>query len=134
MRQCFYFIFLSFLIPIAFGCSGKVKVTGTVKYSDDDSLVNSGEIVFSDGVTSARGSIKNGRYSVGLLKDGEGIPSGNYQVTAESIRQSLGGQPTESFVMPEPLKIEVKKSMEIDIVVDRLKSMEIPSNTPPNRR
>lgn len=134
MKQSFYFLFLSFLVLVAFGCSGKVKVGGTVKYSDDDSLVNSGEIVFSDGVTSARGSIKNGRYSVGLMKDGEGIPKGNYQVTAESIRSSLGGQPTESFVMPEPLKVEVIKNIEVDIVVDRLKPLELPSNTPPNRR
>ena len=134
MKRSIQFILLSVLVFLAFGCDSNVKVVGTVKYSDDDSLVNSGEIVFSDGVHRARGSIKDGRYSVGLLKDGQGIPKGTYQVTVESIRQSLGGQPTESFTMPKPLKVEVNKNMEVDIVVNRLKSIELPSNTPPNRR
>ncbi|MCL2117381.1 MAG: hypothetical protein FWH27_03030 [Planctomycetaceae bacterium] len=134
MKHCLYLIILSPLVFLTFGCNNNVKVVGTVKYSGDGSLVNSGEIVFSDGANSARGSIKDGRYSVGLLKDGQGIPKGTYQVTAESTRPSLGGQPTESFSMPKPLTVDVQKSMELDIVVDKLKPLELPSNTPPNRR
>ena len=130
---CFVSI-VALLLCLIGGCSGKVQVTGTVTYSDDNSSVNSGEIVFSDGTNSARGGIKNGRYSMGLLKDGEGIPKGTYQVTAESIRQSLGGQPTESFSMPQPMTVEVKQKMSVDIVVDRLKSREVPSNIPRGKR
>ncbi|MGL6195690.1 MAG: hypothetical protein ACRC2T_12810 [Thermoguttaceae bacterium] len=121
-------IILAFIFAFSIGCSGKVKVSGTVKYRDDSTPVQSGVVVFSSKGQSARGNIKDGKYVLGMQKDGDGIPKGTYTVTVESIRQSLGnGLPQESFILTESPSLDIQKSMSYDIVVDRLEALPVPT-------
>ena len=118
----------------AIGCSRNVTVTGTVTYSDDGSLVQSGLVVFTGDEEVGRGVINNGKYSVGLLKDGGGIPPGTYKVSADSIENPVyesvdmfgnrtdGGasaQDQELYYTAEPQTVDVQKSMTYDFKVER---------------
>ena len=93
-------------------------------------------VVFSSDKELGRAAIKNGYYSAGLLKDGEGLPPGNYQVSAENAsspiasamaqtvdmygnRSTIDAGSVESYYTKEPQTIEVKKSMTYDFTVER---------------
>jgi hypothetical protein len=75
------FLFLC-LISLTFGCSsGKVKLSGHVTFSDDQSPLEKGVVVFENGTYSARGVIDtNGKYIVGSESQRDGLPSGTYKV------------------------------------------------------
>jgi len=76
---------LSLCVPVviclvSFGCGSGSKVTGKVTFPDETPLTI-GKVMFTDSSISAFGTIdKNGNYSMGLLKDGQGIPPGTYKV------------------------------------------------------
>jgi hypothetical protein len=62
------------------GCGSGFKVTGKVTFSDGQPLTV-GKVIFTNGQISAYGKINsNGEYRLGLIKDGDGIPAGTYQV------------------------------------------------------
>ena len=64
----------------ASGCSGKSTVRGTVKFSDGEPLTR-GSVFFQDvgGVHQFFGVInEDGTFSLGELRDGDGIPPGQY--------------------------------------------------------
>jgi len=125
---------LILLCLFAFGCNKNVSVTGMVTYSDTGEPIKFGMVVFTGEKEIGRGAIKDGKYSVGLLKDGEGIPPGKYTVSSESLDFSgmssgmaLGGGPAaqmdttgeEFYYTKEPQTIEVQKSMNYDFQVER---------------
>ena len=131
-RRTAYALFLACLF--AWGCNQNVKVTGKVTYSDNGEPVGKGTVFFIGEKEQARAEIKDGKYSVGLLKDGEGIPPGKYTVSSESLDFSgmssgmaLGGGPAaqmdttgeEFYYTKEPQTIEVQKSMNYDFQVER---------------
>ena len=116
----------------ATGCSGNVAVKGRVTYSDNGEPVQSGLVVFIGEKEMGRGAIKNGRYSVGLLKDGDGIPPGTYTVSADSYetpvyetvdmhgnRSAPPPRQQEIYYTKEPQPVEVTKSMTYDFTVER---------------
>ena len=71
---------LSFILCV--GCSGNVKLSGTVSYSDDNAPVESGMVYFvsQDGKFSAHGNIQNGEFTVSSVKENDGLPKGTYDV------------------------------------------------------
>ena len=124
----------------AFGCSKNVKVTGTVTYSDTGEPVMSGNVFFSSDTEMGRATIKEGKYSIGCIKDGDGIPPGTYTISSDSIQvmaprpevmKSLDGstviqvsnpkveERSEFYYTKDPKTIEIKKSMTYDFTVER---------------
>jgi len=116
------------------GCNNNVTVTGQVTYSDNGEPVQSGMVIFNGSKEMGRGTIMSGRYSVGLFKDGDGLPPGTYTVSADSLevssamesavdmdgnRSTGGSQPQEIYYTKEPKTLEVKKSMIYDFTVER---------------
>ena len=139
-RNCYFRLMPGVLLLCLFltGCgSGNVSVTGTVTYSDTGEPVMSGMIVFSSDDVIGRAAINNGRYSIGVLRDGDGVPPGTYIVSAEqaSAPTSMGmgvdlfGNPlapagvvedVERFFTIDPPTIEVSgRSMTFNHVVER---------------
>jgi hypothetical protein len=116
----------------ALGCNQNVKVTGTVTYSDNGDPVKFGTVVFTGEKEFARGTINDGKYSVGLIKDGEGIPPGTYTVASDSLpvpdygtvdmhgNSSQTASPDkEIYYTKEPKTVEVKKTMTYNFTVER---------------
>jgi len=123
----------------AFGCSPYVNVTGMVTYSDNGEPVRSGTVFFSSDTELGRATIRNGRYSVGRIHDGDGIPPGTYTISADSVptvapRPEIRVNPdgtfvrvenpraeehTEFFYTKEPQAIEIGRSMTFDFTVER---------------
>lgn len=66
----------------AAGCSGNVKLSGTVSYSDDGAPVEAGTVCFASttGDFMARGNIENGNFTVSSIKENDGLPPGTYDV------------------------------------------------------
>ena len=119
---------------VAIGCNNNALVSGRVTYSDNGEPVLSGQIIFTGEKSMGRGTIKDGRYSAGLLNDGEGLPPGTYTVSADAhppssfeqamakekrMGETTSGQEREVYYTKEPKAIEVKKSMTYDLVVER---------------
>ena len=115
------------------GCSQYVKVSGTVTYSDTGEPVQFGTVVFAGDLEGGRGTIKEGKYSVGRIKDGDGIPPGTYIVSSDSpplpppppmvilpgMAPPAEQREREVYYTKEPKTIDVKKSMIYDFTVER---------------
>jgi hypothetical protein len=80
--------FLLFLILT--GCSDRVKISGTVTY-DDGKPLTQGSVCFrsEDGTTYQGYLDKDGHYSPGEFKDGDGIPFGKYKVWVAGSDESV---------------------------------------------
>jgi len=104
------------------GCSNNVKVTGVVSY-EDGSPVKDGE-VYLDGNVLARGTIKDGAFSLGLKKDGEGVPPGTYKVQCSKELPELKADPNiEAYALIEPTEVTVeKKALKLEVHVRKLTS------------
>ncbi|MDR2117567.1 MAG: hypothetical protein LBP87_14415 [Planctomycetaceae bacterium] len=76
---------LTFLCLLAIaGCGTNVRVSGTVTFSDGTPL-EKGKITFENDRVFYFGKIqKNGSFSLGVIKDGQGIPPGKYRVAVDS--------------------------------------------------
>ncbi|GHT38202.1 hypothetical protein FACS189427_12140 [Planctomycetales bacterium] len=68
-----------FLVVLA-GCSNKVRIGGTVTFEDGQPLVVGSVCFRNDKITYTGFLDKQGRYRIGEMKDGDGIPPGTYQV------------------------------------------------------
>jgi hypothetical protein len=84
------------------GCGNNVKVAGRVTFSNGKPL-NTGRVVFENDQFYYYGNLKkDGTFSVGVLKDGEGIPRGKYRVAIEyALVTTPDGQPTEQLLIAE---------------------------------
>ena len=72
------------------GCSNKIKIKGTVTF-EDGSPLEQGQIMLESDKNRVSGKIhKDGSFTLGELKDGDGVPEGNYDVWI-----------TGTFVYPE---------------------------------
>lgn len=136
MRNIRYgFKFLSLLILLcAVGCGGgKIKVSGKVTFSDDDSPLTVGTVYFTTESFEARGSLKaDGTYTLSALKEGDGIPPGKYRVYVGDAFERVGPSENEVIVplidqkftstTSSDLEFEVNSSQRtFDFKVDRPK-------------
>jgi hypothetical protein len=79
MKNYFISIFCAIILCCG-GCSEKVSSQGTVKFPDGTPL-GVGTVYLSNGLVMYQGAIqKDGTFSIGELKDGDGIPPGTYKV------------------------------------------------------
>lgn len=116
------------------GCSDRVHLEGRVIFSDDGTPLTRGMVLFDDGQIVARGPIQSdGSYVVGVEKEKDGIPPGNYRVSivdaAEEIPSGSDYVPPsyrklihEKYFLSETSGIEVSidsSTNRFDIEVDR---------------
>jgi hypothetical protein len=79
MKQLLSIMMPLFVIVLTAGC-GDPKVTGKVTFPDGSPLAQ-GQVMFEKEGFVASGTIqKDGTYSAGKEKDGDGLPPGVYQV------------------------------------------------------
>jgi len=84
------FVFVPLFIILLTGCSQNVKVSGKVVF-DDGAPLETGVVVCSDGKAEYLGRIgAGGTYSMGVLKDGTGIPKGTYAVCIRGAEEQTG--------------------------------------------
>lgn len=117
----FVLLFLSSLLLAGCG-SGNVPISGTVTFSDDDSPVSAGTVVFDNGTIQARGTIQpNGHYVMGFDKNTNGVPPGEYGVAITAAIELL---PNPENVYPPPsvqlidLKYADKNTSELTVKID----------------
>ncbi len=106
------------LLTLSVGC-GNPSVSGKVTYSDGTPL-DVGKVMFTDGQKSGFGTISStGEYKMGMIKAGDGIPNGTYNVyiteaTKEDpslvIKDDEGGTFTLKSLVIDPKFADPKKS------------------------
>ena len=93
MTRKLLFSFALLGIVFAVGCSGNLKLTGTVVFSDDDMPVPTGIVYFdSDKGRSVGPIMPDGTYTVSTTGDKDGIPRGKtfkVSVIAEETKEIL---------------------------------------------
>jgi hypothetical protein len=78
-------VFLSLM-----GCSGNVPLGGRVTFEDNGEPLTEGTIGFVSGTNQARSDIdKDGKYTLGFQKMGNGLPKGEYKVYIQAVRVEL---------------------------------------------
>jgi hypothetical protein len=80
MKNKFTLFFAAIMLLSLVGCSGNIKVNGTVKFADESPLTL-GTVIFGNGKDQYQGDIKpDGTFRIEGLKAGSGIPKGEYKV------------------------------------------------------
>jgi hypothetical protein len=144
MKKILLFLFI-FATIFSIGCSGRIKISGNVTFTDGEAL-DFGEVCFTEGNKTFFGRVKEkGYYAPGEFKDGDGIPPGTYNVwlsrtiLSEMIPDKHGNESDEvrqiervdkKYTAPESsgLIFEVKHggAKKFDFVVER-------PDKPPNK-
>ena len=133
MRQ-YGTVFLFLIVStFALGCGSKVGLHGQVVFSDDNTPLKQGIVIFQKDGTIARGQIdQNGNYTVGSSSVSDGLPPGTYQVSLSGTAEHKGMQDGEDlfkevvdpkYGRPETsgLTVTVDRSQKFNISVDRYK-------------
>lgn len=91
---------LVFLLVLVFfaGCSKKIKVHGSVRFSDGVPLTE-GTVFLSDGLLMYHGEIApDGSFRLGEIREGDGMPPGRYSAwvaaNKEEYETDAQGKPT----------------------------------------
>ncbi|MDR3108878.1 MAG: hypothetical protein LBU65_04210 [Planctomycetaceae bacterium] len=86
-------LFVTLILSVTLlGCSGGVRVSGKVTY-EDGSPLTVGTIIFDDGAANFRAVMHNdGSYALGVTKDAQKIPAGNYKVWFADTTTSEGNR------------------------------------------
>jgi hypothetical protein len=121
-----------FSILFLTGCGDRIRVEGMVSFPDGTPLPT-GKIIFEDATQTFTADInKDGKFRMGMLRDGEGLPAGKYNVAilnnGREVTESEG-KPTivkpliaEKFrsIKTSGIEYEVKSSnRNISIIVER---------------
>jgi hypothetical protein len=124
IRLTVYLLVLLLSVSFLPGCNKNTQVKGTVKFSDGE-VLNTGSIYFENSEISGRGDIhSDGHFTVGLLKETDGMPAGSYKVylmgptDSHSISKVA---PNFASLSTTPLTVDVTagKTNQFDIVVER---------------
>ena len=74
-------VFCLLFVVLVAGCSGKVKVRGTVVFDDDQSPLTVGSVLLQNDTHSAKGKIDaTGSFRISSVKPNDGVPPGVYHV------------------------------------------------------
>jgi len=128
MRSIVILTFVSLTICCLIGCGDNVRLRGKVVFSDTQEPLTCGEIHFSTPSFLARAIVQpDGTYSVGSLKDSDGLPPGTYSiaiVNAVEGKQSMLDQPMIDsrglgHMEPEKLLIDPKYKNKGASITDR---------------
>ncbi len=109
------------LFALGCGDANRVNVRGTVTFSDDGSPLKRGVVCFDNEKVMARGTLKpDGSYTIGVERDGRGIPPGSYKVSILFAEEELPGgvpyAPRTKQLIDE--KYASRSTSGIEIVVD----------------
>ena len=118
-------LLLAFVFVFFVGC-GDPKVTGKVTFTDGTPLTLGQVMFYSDKCTASADIRKDGYYSAGTLKDGDGIPPGKYQVYIAGANKlvepppNMGNKISPVFPMPQSLldskyNSPVTSGLEVDV-------------------
>ncbi|MDR1959108.1 MAG: hypothetical protein LBQ54_08710 [Planctomycetaceae bacterium] len=99
-------LFLLFFVFAAVGCgNNNVGLKGKVVFADDKSPVPNGIIRFDSGTVISRGTIhSDGTFTMGSLKETDGLPPGTYKVFFTDVHEQTGESKASSDGSPgEPI-------------------------------
>ena len=84
-------LFSILLTLLLAGCGdGNIRLKGKVTFSDDDSPLEAGVVMFDNGTINASGNINpDGTYTVGMLRNNDGLPPGDYRVLISGAARLL---------------------------------------------
>lgn len=85
--------FLAILLFTVIGCGGtNIGLRGTVTYSDDNSPVPNGMIIFNSSTKpyTARAEIKDGKWIASSVGANDGLPADSYKVSFTGVQKSIG--------------------------------------------
>jgi hypothetical protein len=85
-------VFSFFVVAVCLfsGCGGGARVTGHVQF-DDGTPLTVGEVIFESAAVQARGPIdSSGNYVMGTIKEGDGVPMGQYRVYVSGAEEPTG--------------------------------------------
>lgn len=105
---------------ICCACNSKERLTGRVLF-DDGQPLSFGTVYFSNDIMMYRGSIgKDGTFTIGELRDGDGIPPGKYKAWLEDVNTwepvlDKNGQRTEKIIEQVVIKPKFAKRESSDI-------------------
>jgi hypothetical protein len=86
MLKKFFYLCLFILFVSVYGCGdGKILITGSVTYEDDGAPIESGAINFQTDQVIYSGTIKNGKYKTGGIKEVQGIQAGTYKIWFSNV-------------------------------------------------
>lgn len=111
-------------VVVCLGCSSETfQVSGTVKFPDGTPLTTGSVIMETDSFLTQGAIAPNGSFSMGLLKDGQGIPAGNYRVAIQGVQSDENTYlVAEKFMNPSrsgiTFNVEEKKQNRFDITVE----------------
>jgi hypothetical protein len=95
-----YFVIVLFGLFFVCGCGrNHVSLGGKITFSDDDSPVPRGTIVFVQESFQASAAIQpDGSYNVGSFSEKDGLPAGNYAVWLYGVTETLQGESERSLI------------------------------------
>ncbi|MDR0390765.1 MAG: carboxypeptidase-like regulatory domain-containing protein [Planctomycetaceae bacterium] len=109
MRFTMMLISVLFLLVLAVGCSGNMKVSGKVTFSDGTPLT-SGEVRFESSGFLASGKIQSdGNYTIGTIYESDGIPNGSYRVSIYALEYPDIPPDTDPADAPSPKSLVAEK-------------------------
>ena len=113
--------FTTIILLIALcGCSKNVPLSGRITFEDTGEPLTMGTIAFVQGAQQARSDIdSDGRYKLGFVKDGDGLPKGQYQIYIRAVRV----EGTRGSVNADGYAEEIIHAA-IPLIADRYKSPE----------
>ena len=79
------------------GCSENVPLSGRITFEDNGEPLTMGTIAFIKGAEQSRSEIdSDGRYNLGFMKKGDGLPKGEYQIYIQAVRVETAKGPVNS--------------------------------------
>lgn len=105
--KVFAILLLSVPVITTMGCSNHVPMRGKVTFSDDQSPLTVGQVLFQSDTVLARGNLKqDGTYVIGTEKLNDGLPKGTYLVTISDtmVMTTADGKPLSGSpgILPVP--------------------------------
>ena len=84
--------FVTILIAVVcLGCGKHVGLSGKVVFSDDDSPVPRGTVLFATSTFQSQGDIKSdGTFTMGSFRERDGLPPGTYSVSIFGAVEGIG--------------------------------------------
>ncbi len=108
------------------GCNNNPKISGRVTFSDDQSPLDHGTVIFLKSDYTARGEIKkDGTYSISSEVDGKGLPKGTYKIYLDGTEDYVNGAPVPLVAQKltnadtSGMELTVEKSQVYDIKAER---------------
>jgi hypothetical protein len=104
MKRITYFILLLIIVCMT-GCgNSNVGLKGKIVFSDNQEPIPRGLVYFDNGTMQSRGTIQSdGTFTMGSLKDTDGLPPGTYKVFFADVHEQTGETKSSDGGSGEPI-------------------------------